>query len=153
MYNLDEEPPLHKDWITLFIWGIIGLFIILAILVSVKPKVNLDNYRNFYDNYVVQSECQSLPKYSVLASISAYTPRKEETDSAPFITASGEMVRNGIVANNCLPFYSIIEIEGEKYVVLDRMNKRYGCGFYDIFTWNLDEALNFGRQKLEVKVY
>jgi 3D (Asp-Asp-Asp) domain-containing protein len=87
-----------------------------------------------------------------LGSLTAYTPREEETDSTPLITASGETVRNGIVANNCLPFHSVVEIQGMKYVVLDKMNSRYGCEHFDIFMWDLVEARNFGRQNLIVKI-
>ena len=84
--------------------------------------------------------------------VSAYTPRVQETDDSPLITASNKRVRDGIVANNCLKFKSVVNIAGRNYTVEDRMNKRYSCQYFDIFMWSVDEALEFGRQNLEVHV-
>jgi len=91
-------------------------------------------------------------KYFQRSEISAYSPRFEETDSTPTINAMGLKVREGDVANNCLPFNSLVEIKGKVYAVRDRMNSRYGCNHFDIFTWNTQEALNFGRQTMAIKI-
>ena len=84
------------------------------------------------------------------AEVTAYTARKAETDSTPFITASNKRVREGIVANNCLPIGSKVKINNKIYTVEDRMNRRYGCAYFDIFHWSLVEARNFGRQSLKI---
>jgi 3D (Asp-Asp-Asp) domain-containing protein len=89
----------------------------------------------------------------ITATITQYTPRPEETDSTPFITASGKRVEEGIVANNCLEFGTLVEIENEFYMVEDRMNKRFGCNHFDIFAFSLEEALKFGKQTLSVTIY
>ena len=93
------------------------------------------------------------PKYQTYGVFTKYTNRVEETDSTPNITASGQKVRDGIVANNCHEIGTFIEVGGETYEVLDRMNSRYGCEYYDLFTFDLDEALEFGRQEKKVIVY
>ena len=92
-----------------------------------------------------------------------YTSRVEETDSSPFITASGQRVRNGIIANNCLNFKTKLRInydfsrkDGNTgswrwFEIQDRMNSRYGCNHFDIY-WGGEEALEscreFGRKEL-----
>ena len=93
------------------------------------------------------------PKYQTYGVFTKFTNRVEETDSTPNITASGQKVRDGIVANNCHEIGTFIEVGGETYEVLDRMNSRYGCEYYDLFTFDLDEALEFGRQEKKVIVY
>jgi 3D (Asp-Asp-Asp) domain-containing protein len=63
-----------------------------------------------------------------------------------------------MVANNCLPFGTRIKIPklfGEKvFTVHDRMNKRYGCGKFDIW---MDapkkEIFQFGIKRAEVQVF
>ena len=89
---------------------------------------------------------------TIQAEVSAYTASPEETDSTPNITASNELVRDGIVANNCQPFGTRVLIQGKVYEVADRMNKRYGCNHYDIFMWDKTQALQFGRQKLPITI-
>ena len=150
----DDEPPSSKLLTFLIRIAVISVCV-LFYLVAGKSAIKEihPEYNQFMDTSFHQSDCEPFPRYQVLASISAYTPREEECDSTPFITASGERVRNGIVANNCLPFYSIVEIEGIRYVVLDRMNQKYDCEHYDIFIWDLEQAIEFGRQTLIVNVY
>ena len=156
-YLIDDEEPNPKKGrlFTICVWLAILLVVVAFYALAGKGVVQETHpeYRQFMDTSFHQSDYEPFPRYQVLASITAYTPRVEETDSTPFITASGETVRNGIIANNCLPLHSVVEIEGNKYVVLDRMNSRYGCGFYDIFMWDLDEALNWGVRRLPVLVY
>ena len=83
--------------------------------------------------------------------VTAYTSEESQTDSTPFITASNQKVRDGIVANNCLPFGTKVEIAGKVYEVQDRKNKRYGCEWYDIWFASKKEALEFGIQELIIK--
>ena len=83
--------------------------------------------------------------------ITAYSSTPEQTDDTPLITASGETVRDGIVATNELPFGQKIMIEGidKIFEVVDRTNKRYNYRI-DIWLPTTDEALRFGRQELMV---
>jgi 3D (Asp-Asp-Asp) domain-containing protein len=87
--------------------------------------------------------------------VTGYSSSVDETDSTPFITASGETVRDGIVATNFLPFNTKIkipEIFGNKiFVVKDRMNRRF-TDKMDIWFASKDLAKQFGKKKLQVQV-
>ncbi|GBD33970.1 hypothetical protein HRbin34_00276 [bacterium HR34] len=95
-------------------------------------------------------------KYSFEGFITGYSSTVHQTDNTPFTTASGKKVRDGIVANNYLPFgtkIKIPELFGEKvFVVEDRMNKRFGKSFVDIWFPSTQEAINFGIKKATVFV-
>jgi len=82
----------------------------------------------------------------------AYNALPEQTDDTPEITASGKRVKEGIVANNCLPFGTKIAVEDQIFEVQDRMNKRYGCNNFDIFMWDYQAAIEFGVQELNYEV-
>ena len=88
----------------------------------------------------------------VLGTVSAYSSEVDQTDDTPFITASGERVRDGVIANNCLVFGVSVVIGGKNYEVLDRMNTRYGCEVFDIWFASTEEAWDFGRQELEINI-
>ena len=86
--------------------------------------------------------------------MTGYSSTVEQCDDTPFITASGERVREGIVANNCLPFGTIIETEeGEMLEVVDRMNKRYTCEYFDKWFPTTEEAIQHGVKEYKIKVY
>lgn len=86
------------------------------------------------------------------AEFSAYTPRPEETDGNPYITASGERVSSaGIACPKAMKFGTRIEVKGMGvYVCNDVMAQRYrDKANFDIFFWDLQEAKAFGRKTLE----
>jgi len=80
--------------------------------------------------------------------ITAYSSDPKQTDDTPFITASGKYVRDGIIANNGLPFGTKVRIPklyGDKiFTVEDRMNKRKGKYHVDIWFATYSQAKNFG---------
>lgn len=82
--------------------------------------------------------------------VTAYSSSPWETDDTPHITASGAFVREGIAANNLLPFgtkFTIPEIFGQKlFIVEDRLNSRKGDYHIDIWFSTREKALNFGTQ-------
>ena len=88
--------------------------------------------------------------------ITAYSSTVLETDETPLITASGTGVKDGIVANNLLPFGTRIripEIYGDKiFVIEDRMNPRIGPYHIDIWLPSYQEALNFGRKNVFIEI-
>ena len=84
--------------------------------------------------------------------ISMYNNLPDQTDSTPNINARGLKVQNGDIANNCLQFGSKVLIGGKVYTVNDRMNSRYSCEYFDIFSFDYDEAIQFGRRKLVVSL-
>lgn len=92
----------------------------------------------------------------IIVEITAYSSTSSQTDSTPFITASGKRVRDGIVAANFLKLgtkIKIPELFGDKiFVVEDRMASRY---FHRVDIWFPDRAsaLKFGkRENVEIVV-
>lgn len=83
---------------------------------------------------------------------SAYTSSVDETDDTPTITASNTTTREGVIANNCLPFGTVVKIDGTDYTVEDRMNKRYGCDEIDIWMKTKEEALTYGVRDITIQI-
>ena len=87
--------------------------------------------------------------------ITAYSSTPEETDDTPFITASGERVRDGIIAANFLPFGTevrIPELFGDKvFVVKDRMHHRK-TNFVDIWMPSKYLAQEFGIHQTSIEI-
>jgi len=86
----------------------------------------------------------------------AYSSTVQQTDDTPYITAAGTWVRDGIVANNLLPFgtkIKIPELYGDKiFVVEDRMNSKKGYYHIDIWFPSYREAKNFGAKRTYVEI-
>jgi 3D (Asp-Asp-Asp) domain-containing protein len=97
--------------------------------------------------------CPELQKRLVI--ITAYSSSVEETDSSPFITASGTYVRDGIIAANFLKIGTqdkIPALYGDKiFVVEDRMARK-NSHKVDIWMPSKAEALQFGVKKAEIIV-
>ena len=92
-------------------------------------------------------------KITVIAT--AYSPRVQETDSTPYITASGKHVSEKFIAANFLPFGTKVRIGKDEYFVYDRMNKRFTNKpekHIDIFKHSTDEALRWGRRTIEMEI-
>ena len=87
--------------------------------------------------------------------VTAYSSSPDETDSTPFITASGMEVRDGIVATNILPFGTRIQIPalfGSKvFTVEDRMNRRMK-DVMDVWMATKNAALRFGANYASVVI-
>jgi 3D (Asp-Asp-Asp) domain-containing protein len=92
----------------------------------------------------------------ILVILTAYSSTADQTDDSPFMTANGTFVRDGIVANNMLPFGTKIKIPefyGDKeFVVADRMNARVGHYIIDIWFPSREAAKNFGVKKTYIEV-
>lgn len=95
----------------------------------------------------------AITETEMLATVTYYNNLPSQTDSTPDLTASGKIVEEGIVANNCLEFGTVVEIDGETYTVHDRMNKKYDCFYFDIFSFSLEEAITFGKKKMIITIY
>lgn len=85
----------------------------------------------------------------------AYSSTPDQTDSTPFITASGTYVRDGIVACNFLKFGTQVrfpELYGEKiFVVEDRLAPKNSHKI-DIWFSSRWQALEFGVQKTKIEI-
>lgn len=86
------------------------------------------------------------------AEFSAYNSEVGQTDADPYTMASGKMVYDGAIANNCLDFGTKVKVNGKVKIVEDRMNSRYDCDHFDIWMESHDAAVNFGRQQLTYEV-
>lgn len=137
------------------------------------------NFQNIYDNVVgkpaneqtnsaiqetvvqetknpvtpVKTKSIAVKQYVVLAT--AYSSTIDQTDSTPFITASGTYVRDGIAAANFLPFgtvFKIPDLYGDKiFIVEDRMNKRYWHRV-DIWFPERQMAKEFGVKQIRIEI-
>ena len=100
------------------------------------------------------SEPKIVKKISVV--ITAYSSTPWETWGDPFVTASGSWVRDGVIANNLLPFGTKVrvpEIYGDKvFVVEDRMHSRKGNYHFDVWFPSYWQALEFGAKKTYIEV-
>lgn len=87
--------------------------------------------------------------------ITAYTSLPDETDSTPFITANGTLVRDGIIATNLLPFGTQVEIPslfGDKvFTVEDRMAPEFRKSV-DIWMPSFGKAIRFGLHYADVVI-
>ena len=106
---------------------------------------------------LIQSANPDMPVVidSRLVLVTAYSSTPDQTDSTPFITASGSHVRDGIVACNFLSFGSKVrfpDIYGDKiFVVEDRMALRNSHKI-DIWFNTRWDARQFGVKTLKVEV-
>jgi len=88
--------------------------------------------------------------------VTAYSSSTWETDDTPYLTAAGTWVKEGIIANNLLPFGTkvrIPELYGDKvFVVEDRMSWKKGNYQIDIWFPSYWEALNFGSRETYIEI-
>ena len=102
-----------------------------------------------------KAEESHLPRTMRVTS-TAYSSEVAQTDSTPFITASGTTVRRGVVAANFLPIGTRVKIPAmygdEMFVVEDRMNARYSNRL-DIWMETRDQAKQFGVRTIEIEIY
>lgn len=128
--------------VSVFLWNVE----VEAVTVSVEVR----GPQNVYP-YIVQTRI--IPQRTrMLAEVSAYSSTPDQTSGNPFITASGQRVHHGVVANNCLEFGTEVEIQGIVYAVWDRLNSRYGCEVFDIWMETREEANDWGRKSIYVEV-
>jgi len=117
----------------------------------------IEKYQN--DIIRLQNELHQAKElqFAVPVNITAYNPVPDQTDDTPFITASADYVRDGIVALSYdlertleLEFGDIVVLEtrdGEflgEFEFQDRMNKRWR-NKVDIFMWKVQDAKKFGK--------
>ncbi len=152
---------------------LITLLILSALLAGLLGFGILSIHKVLANNYKLNvSELPAIQENSLLAISSPENPQKvvqkikvvatgysstvEQTDSTPFITASGSTVRDGIIANNLLPFGTevrIPELYGDKvFIVEDRMHSRKGKYHVDIWFPEYFQAKEFGAKTIYIEV-
>ena len=114
-------------------------------------------------NSPVRNQNNRLPKnkekpYTLInAKIYAYTSLVSLTDSTPCIAANGrnicERQHSRVIANNCLPFGSVVSFGNLNYIVFDKMASRYDCNTFDVYLETYNEAIKHGVKNEVVKVY
>ncbi len=109
------------------------------------------------DNFVMtnQETIKGLQRRKVLT-VTAYSPRPEETNEDPFTTASNRPVRAGIVAvsrdlfDEGWVFGRKVYIKGLGVFTIDDLMHQRKRNQIDIFMFETAKARDFGLQKLEV---
>jgi len=98
---------------------------------------------------------QEIKTSTIYVVLTGYSSTEDQTDSTPFITASGSCVGEGTIAANFLPFGTEVKIPslyGDRiFVVEDRMHPRND---YKIDVWfpTRWQALDFGVKRTYVEV-
>ena len=123
---------------------IIGIFFVIVGIVH-----SFDNKDDQLMDVKMDIKVASLEQKGIFT---AYTASVAETDDDPTITASNQVVRKGIVANNCLPFGTKIKVNDKIYEVQDRMNERFGCDKFDIYMCDYYDAISFGRREMHYEI-
>ncbi len=135
------------------------LFLIPLIAFDSSSNLNLENQCCSFDslnqNFYIVSRLPSKNFKVIEVVVTGYSSVPWETDSDPFITASGKRTKVGIAATNFLPFgtkIKIPEIFGDQiFVIEDRMHPRFKDRI-DIWFPNSWQAREFGIKKTKVYI-
>src|SRR3989344_6333829 len=134
----------------------IGLLFIFSIF-TLNPHIVIaqDQFNSQKEALYVKGEDGKVVK-RIKALVTAYSSTQDQTDDTPFITASGKTVKNGIVANNMLPFGTKIKIPqlygDQVFVVQDRMHRRKSNNHFDVWMPERSLAVSFGVKITEIEV-
>ena len=129
----------------------------LGINKNVAELMPADSLAMVQGQALIQPSNPDTPKIveQKLVTVTAYSSTVDQTDSTPFITASGSTVRDGIVACNFLRFGTRVrfpQIYGDKiFVVEDRMALKNSHKI-DIWFTTREEAKQFGVKYLQVEI-
>lgn len=128
-------------------------FIITAIWLAREPETeSVGPHYQYYE--LALPAWKGYDGTEMIVEITKYTPREAETDQDPHIMASGKKVYEGAIAcPEGLDFGTKLEYDGKIYICEDRMAKRHrDKNKFDIFTFDLAEALDFGTKVAVVKL-
>lgn len=133
---------------------LIGVLIPLIVLVGVAliniGRINKSN--NLYAEYIVDYVNKRLEIIEVIAT--GYSSSRDECDDTPFITASNQRVRWGIIAADpSIPFGTLVYIKhfNQYFEVQDRGGAIKGNRI-DIWFPSKKEAFRFGIKKLKIVI-
>lgn len=154
------------DYITPPFSGIDQIMAKEGLIISRDGTITSNSSSNYYEPQVTGMEnpyYTDKVKKTLYVEATGYSSTVDQTNSEPFITASGSWVHQGVVAANFLAFGTRIRIPkyfGEEvFVVKDRMHKRYTYpassyydGYIDIWFPTRQDAINFGRVRTEIEI-
>lgn len=104
---------------------------------------------------IAQSDTSADVKRIVTTTVTAYSSETGQTDSTPYITASGTHVREGVIAANWLSIGTrvrIPELFGDQvFIVEDRMHSRH-TNRLDVWFPSRAEAVQFGAHEAQVEI-
>lgn len=157
-----DKSPLISSIIIGFVSGVVlyGILVPQTIIAESEGPVSTLNFVKVVENGPLKFCKPSKSPYDVVRTvemvITAYSSTKEQTDDTPFITASGKYVKDGIIANNMLPFGTKIripELYGDKiFTIEDRMHKRKGMYQADIWFAEYEKAKEFGAKIAHIEI-
>ena len=136
----------------------VGALITICLLGVVMPSATNADFANTTNATYVTKYANYTQKAikTIEVVVTAYSSTPEQTDDTPFITASGKCVKDGVIANNMLPFGTKVRIPklyGNKvFVVEDRMNKKKSDYHIDIWFPTYNQAKNFGVKTVYIEV-
>jgi len=131
--------------------GLVAGFVIMSALIP--QGVFADTSPKFEENKDSKFCVEPVQVIRTIKMIAtAYSSSPDETDDTPRITASGDEVEDGIVANNYLKFNTRVRIDGKIYIVKDRMNARKGNYQVDIWMPSKQKAKEFGVKSVKVEI-
>lgn len=135
-----------------------GIALGICLLGIVVPQATIADFDNTTNATYVAKTTNVAEKAvrTIKVVVTAYSSTPDQTDDSPNITASNKQVRDGIIANNMLPFGTqvrIPELYGDKiFTVEDRMNRRKSNYHIDIWMPDRESAINFGVKTVEIEV-
>lgn len=136
-----------------------GIMVIVCLLGIIMPQsTSAADFANTTNaSYVARNTSWALKVVKTIkVVVTAYSSTPDQTDETPFTTASGKSVKDGIIANNMLPFGTKIKIPGlygdKVFTVEDRMASYKSNYHIDIWMPNYTQAKNFGVKTVDIQV-
>ena len=135
-----EYTPIRQfyAWVGFAAIILLVVFLIILFILSLYPPSNT-------------MAAVSPAKIEIAAVVTEYTSSADETDSTPFLNASGTRPKEGSIAcPSKYPFGTVVTIGGQDYKCDDRMAREYrDQPHFDIWVQSKAEAFKFGN-KLEI---
>ena len=126
---------------------------LLPLFISVLCLIFIGLCLYIINTHIKQIQTKSTINWAIIDTlVTAYNSEKNQTDSSPHITITGEKCYQGGIAVSrplelLAPIGSIIIIDGIEYTVNDRMDKRWHDLRADIWMPDKDDAIRYGKQE------
>lgn len=153
----------------LALFALIGFFVVFSVFLVQSSKAEEKEFKAkpplevSIQNGTVLSPKSSPPSYKnsevtrkIRVIVTGYSSTPGQTDSTPFITASGEKVKKGTAANNLLSFGTKIRMpeifEDQVFEVADRMHSDKSYYQVDIWFPTKKQAEEFGTKRTTMEI-